>query len=196
MAQIPRTAVGLIVLATVLAAPLPLVAQAELLTLDQLIARAPDIVVGTVVSRKTEWEHYGSSRLIITKVSIEIEQTLKGSASRTLTVEVMGGTIGEESQRLSHVPEFRVGDRDVLFLNGQPHAVSPIVGADQGRFRVMTESATGIARVLTTGFGPVQSVSQIGVARAPSVASMSSALPLSDFVTIVRDRVRALERRQ
>ncbi len=171
------------------------------LSLDQLTERAAVIVVSTVTSRHAEWEHYGSSRLIITKVTMEVEQSLKGSAPRTLTVEVLGGTIGDETLRVSHVPEFRVGDRDVLFLNNAPHAVSPLVGSDQGRVRVMNEAGSGTARMLTVGFAPLVSVEAIGSTTSAQgdgglVRSMSAALSLSEFVTLVRDRVRQLERRR
>jgi hypothetical protein len=187
-----------------LAIPTALAAQSATLdlgtlSLDQLADRASTIVVSTVTSRRSEWEHYGASRLIITKVTMEVEQTLKGSAPRTLVVEVLGGTIGEQTLRVSHVPEFKVGDRDVLFLNGALHAASPIVGSDQGRFRVMNESATGTARVLSAQFAPLVSAAEIGAtaetARGPA-RSMAEAFSLTDFVTLVRDRVRQMERRR
>lgn len=196
------------VIATVLLIGAPVLLHAQraepdfgTLSLDQLTDRAAAIVVSTVTGRRAEWEHYGSSRLIITKVTMEVEQTLKGSAPRTLTVEVLGGTIGDETLRVSHVPEFRVGERDVLFLNNAPHAVSPLVGSDQGRFRVMNEAGSGTARVLTVGFAPLVSADVIGSSASMQgdgglVRSMSAALSLSDFVTLVRDRVRQLERRQ
>lgn len=171
------------------------------LSLDQMADRAATIVVSTVTGRQSEWEHYGASRLIITKVTMAVEQTLKGSAPRTIVVEVLGGTIGDQTLHVSHVPEFKVGDRDVLFLNGALHAASPLVGSDQGRFRVMNESATGTARVLSASFAPLVSASDIGAtpesARSRGlVRSMSDALALSDFVTLIRDRVRQAERRR
>jgi hypothetical protein len=166
----------------------------DALTLDELIVAAPTIVVATVTGRRADWESYGASRLIITTVTLEVEQSLKGGAPRTLVVEVMGGSISDETQRLSHVPEFRVRERDVLFLNGLPHAVSPLVGSDQGRFRVLEESAGGTARVVTVGFHPLRSLAEIGAARTAPARSLSEALSLSDFVTRVRDRIRELVR--
>ena len=171
------------------------------LTLDQLADRAATIVVSTVTNRQSEWENDGASRLIITKVTMAVEQTLKGSAPRTLVVEVLGGTIGEQTLRVSHVPEFKVGDRDVLFLNNSVHAASPLVGSDQGRFRVMNEAATGTARVLSAAFAPLVSPADIGATvesgrNRALVRALSDAIPLSDFVTLIRDRVRQLERRR
>lgn len=183
-----------------LVAPIALRAQptepvAHKLSLDQLTDRAAAIVVSTVTSRKAEWEHYGGSRLIITKITLAVEQSIKGSTPRTLVVEVVGGTIGDETLTVSDVPAFRVGDRDVLFLNGHPHAVSPLVGSDQGRFRVLNESAGGTARVLSAGFTPLRSAAEVGATRAGPVTTLASALSLSEFVGIVRDRVRLQERR-
>jgi len=170
------------------------------LTLDQLAGRAATIVVSTVTSRQAEWENYGASRLIVTRVTLAIEQTLKGSPPRTLVVEVLGGTIGDQTLHVSHVPAFKVGDRDVLFLNGALHAASPIVGSDQGRFRVMNEVATGTARMLNAGFGPLVSPAEIGTPAGSRsnalVRSMADAMSLSDFVSVVRDRVRLLEQRR
>jgi len=186
---------GLVALAWLtLVAPRPAPAQGAL-TLDDLISQAPTIVVATVTARRADWEFYGTSRLIITTVTLDVEQTLKGSAPRTLQVEVMGGTIGDETQRVSHVPEFRVRDRDVLFLNGHPHSVSPLVGSDQGRFRVITESPSGVARVVTAGYQPVRSLAEIGATAAAPARLLAEALTLSDFVDLVRDRIRFLERR-
>ncbi|MEO8677745.1 MAG: hypothetical protein ABI665_01785 [Vicinamibacterales bacterium] len=186
--------IGLYLSIIFVAFPLPALAQgaAEALSFNQLIERAPLIVVATATSRRAGWELYGSSRLIITTITFQVEQTLKGSAPRTLSVEVLGGTIGDETLHVSHVPEFKVGDRDVLFLNNAAHSVSPIVGSDQGRFRIVTESATGTPRVLTAGFLPLVSTADIGRGRPGIIPSMSAALSLDNFVTMVRDRAREL----
>ena len=184
----------LAVLCLSLAAPIH--AQVESLTLDDLIARAPTIVVARVSARRSEWEHYGDSRLIITRVTLEIEQRLKGNPPRTMVVEVMGGTIGDETQRLSHVPEFRVNDRDVLFLHHRPRSASPIVGSDQGRFHVIEDGQSGVARMMMPGFEPLASPAQIGAPQAAVARSLSSALSLNDFVNLVRGRIRALEARR
>jgi hypothetical protein len=164
----------------------------DTLTIDEMITAAPSIVVATVASRRAEEEFYGSSRLIITKVTLNIEQNIKGSSPRQLVVEVLGGTIGDVTLHVSHVPEFHVGDRDVLFLTNAPHAVSPLVGSDTGRFRVMPDTATGLPRILTSGFEPLTSVQQVGAQRTGFVRTLREAMTLDDFVTVLRDRVRAL----
>ena len=198
---------SLVALAALLVLMLPAAPSAQqpaldlgTLTFDQLTDRAAAIVVSTVTSRRSEWEDYGASRLIVTKVTLAVEQTLKGSAPRTLVVDVLGGTIGDQTLHVSHVPTFKVGDRDVLFLNGALHAASPIVGSDQGRFRVINEVASGTARMLDAGFAPLVSPAAIGASAESRnnalVRSLADAISLSDFATLVRDRVRQMERRQ
>lgn len=162
------------------------------MSLDEMIVAAPAIVVATVESRRAEYEYYGSSRLIITKVTLRVEESIKGSLPRTVVVEVLGGTLGDQTLHVSHVPEFRVGDRDVLFLSNAPHAVSPLVGSDQGRFRVLADNETGTARVVTAGFEPLIAVSQVGAERTTVARRLTEALSLNDFITVVRDRSRAL----
>lgn len=163
------------------------------LSVNELTDRAAAIVVGTVVSRRAEWEHYGASKLIITKVTIAIEQAVKGSVSGMLVVDVMGGTIGDQTLTVSDIPEFRVGDRDVLFLNLHPRAVSPLVGSNQGLFRVINESATGVPRILTAGYSPVQR--QASATGSSALPTLASAWSLDEFVGLVRDRVRMQGRR-
>jgi hypothetical protein len=173
----------------------PALLQAQLTaprSFAQLVADAPLIVVSTVAARRSAWEHYGASRIIVTTVTLQVESVLKGSAGRELTVEVVGGSIGDETMRVSDTPEFRVGDRDVLFLTGTPHTVSPLIGSNEGRFRVVTEAATGVARVVTGNWVPLTSIDQVGAlgVRAPAL-SLRSGLTLSDFAARVSDAARA-----
>lgn len=163
------------------------------LSVDQLTDRAGSIVVATVVSRRAEWEAYGASKLIITKITLAVEQSVKGSMPGTLVIEVVGGTIGDQTLRVSDVPEFRVGDRDVLFLNNHPHAVSPVVGSDQGLFRIINESATGVPRIVTAGYAPLLSDSAAKASIA--LPTLGSALALDEFLGLIRDRVRIQGRR-
>lgn len=164
----------------------------ERLALDDMILAAPSIVVANVESRRAVEEYYGSSRLIVTRVTLNIEQSIKGAAPRTLVVEVLGGTIGDTTLRVSHVPEFRVGERDVLFLNNAARAASPLVGSDQGRFRVLADNETKQPRVLTSDYEPLSALGQVGAERRGFARRMTEAMTLDEFVTAVRDRVRAL----
>jgi hypothetical protein len=191
----------LVALAAALSLAISVRAQApppvgEPYSLEALVAGARVIAVTRVTNLRAAYEYYGASRLIVTTVTLQVEQAVKGAALRTLEVEVLGGSIGDETLRVSHVPEFKVGDRDVVFLSGEPHAVSPLVGSDQGRFRVVDDPATRQPRVLTSGWRPLRSVGEIVSPPRELIASMSSAMTLDRFVATIRDTMRALEARR
>ena len=64
----------------------------------------------------------------------------------------------------------------------------------------MNEVASGTARMLDAAFAPLVSPAAIGASAESRnnalVRSLADAISLSDFATLVRDRVRQLERRQ
>ena len=196
---IKKASVGVILWAVVcLSQPLGAQPGAEpvlsKLSLDQLTDRAASIVVSTVTGRRPEWITSDGSQLIVTHVTLQVEQVLKGSPPRSVTIDVLGGTIGDRTLTVSHVPEFRVGDRDVLFLHGVPRSVSPLVGSDQGRFRVLRESASGAWRGLTAGWKPLRAPAAIQREDGGLITALSAAMTLEDFSNSVRDTVRRLER--
>jgi hypothetical protein len=55
-------------------------------------------------------------RLIVSVLSVVVDETLKGQAQSILDVEVEGGTIGDLTLRVSDVAAFAPGDRAVFYL--------------------------------------------------------------------------------
>src|SRR6185295_14440651 len=105
-------------------------------TFDELIARAQIIFQGEVVDRRSEWETTAQGRSIITHVTFSVASVLKGQAAATVQLTFLGGTIGDTTLAVSDMPRFLVGDRDVLFVAPELHAVSPLVGFAYGRYRI------------------------------------------------------------
>lgn len=62
---------------------------------------------------------YGDE-LIVSRSTIEVEQTLKGPFTPTLTIDVEGGTLGELTLEVSDMPRVRPGDRGVFFVRRAP----------------------------------------------------------------------------
>ena len=71
-------------------------------------------------------------------VTFRVDNVVKGMADPFLTLRFMGG-LDEETGRVlhvSHVPEFQVGDRDILFVQNEVTMLSPMIQALGGRLRV------------------------------------------------------------
>ena len=83
---------------------------------DQLVAKSPIIVDGTVVST-TPVAQDGS---IWTDTVIHVARAIKGHTASTITVREMGGEIDGRITRVYGTPEFVAGERVLLFLEANP----------------------------------------------------------------------------
>jgi hypothetical protein len=159
-------------------------------TFDELVRRSELVIVARVVATRSSWVDSRSGRSIVTDVTVSIEQTLKGPTYAERSLEFLGGTVGEDTLRVDGMPEFRVGDRAVLFLNETGRPASPVVGFMYGWFRVVQDAATGVDMVRTHDGRPLASTADVGNPRpAPRVAPART-LSLREFAAEIADRVR------
>ena len=160
-------------------------------TFDALVSSAATIFVGEVMNVRSEWETTRNGRTIITLVTFRVEDVWKGDLGAVTQLEFLGGEIGDLGMRVEGSPVFRLGQRDVLFVNSIVRAVSPLVGFMHGRMRVERDTVSGVDRVRTFDGRALGSVAQIGPQRAaPSLASITP-MRLAELETAVRSRLGA-----
>jgi hypothetical protein len=112
------------------------------LSFDEIARNGRSIVVGTVLSSSTRWG--ANAKMIFTDYELSVDEVWKGEPRRFLVVSFAGGTVDGKSILVSHVPRLEVGATYVLSLNDLSRPWhSPVVGAEQGLFREVTEKATG-----------------------------------------------------
>lgn len=158
-------------------------------TFDALVSSAATIFVGEVMNIRSEWETTPNGRAIITLVTFRVEDVWKGDLGAVTQLEFLGGEIGDVGMRVEGSPVFRLGQRDVLFVNSIVRAVSPLVGFMHGRMRVERDTVSGVDRVRTFDGRALGSVAQIGPQRAaPSLASITP-MRLAELETAVRSRL-------
>ena len=78
---------------------------------------AERVVVGTidrVVPMAVQNQH--GDQLIISRTTVVVEEVLQGSPTRTLTVDIEGGTLGDLTLDVSDMPSVKQGDRGVFFV--------------------------------------------------------------------------------
>ena len=164
-------------------------------TFDELISRAESVFVGEVVDVRSAWLNSRSGRAIVTDVTFSIERTLKGPSSVRRTLEFLGGTVGDHTLRVTGIPEFKVGDRDVLFVSDSGRPMSPLVGVMFGRFRIFQDPRTGGAAVRTFDGRPLATLAEVGSQDPPSVVTPQRTLSLDQVLGAIDGKVRALARR-
>src|SRR6266851_5596580 len=102
-----------------------------MLTDTELIVHSRLIVSGRVVSVTSAWDD--SSSMAWTYVEVVADRVLKGEiAESTIVLKQLGGAIGESGMRVFGQPEFRVGERALLYLNtgadGSLHSAHAFMG--------------------------------------------------------------------
>jgi hypothetical protein len=156
------------------------------LDLAALTSRAERVVVGEVLSVRSDWD--AEHRKIYSTIEVQVAETWKGEAPRDgrVVIKQAGGTVGDIEMHVHGMPRFTAGDRAVLFLRGSM-AQAAVVGLGQGmrplRFdaqarRWMVEDGDRSAAVLLDGRG--------GTRPAPR----EPALPLESLRLKVRELAR------
>jgi hypothetical protein len=89
--------------------------------INERVKGAAKVVTATVTSVQSEFgtNHYGD-RLILSHVTFNVEETMKGAHERAVTVTLEGGTVGDLTLEVSDVPLMKKGERAVLFLASSP----------------------------------------------------------------------------
>jgi hypothetical protein len=114
--------------------PPVLTAHVELMSVSEIVAASPHIVVATVEGRQSRWN--GLHTLILTDYTLHVEERLRGTAPDRLSITVPGGTLGKISDDTCVSVRLQPGARYLLFLDEIDHPTFvPVVGAEQGIFR-------------------------------------------------------------
>ena len=107
----------------------------ERLSLEKMVQAAPVIVRAECVGKTTVRD----AGEIWTLSLFRVEQTWRGKAPATITVRLLGGSWGQITSHVSGVPQFRLGDDVVLFLQPTKRGDFAVVSWQQGTFRVRRE---------------------------------------------------------
>ena len=112
----------------------------------ELSEKAESVLHGRVVASRSEWTADGKS--IVTHVTVEVLDNMKGSAPQQVTLTFTGGTVDGVSLTLSGLRMPSLGDEGIYFIEGMNRGLDcPILGWNQGHFRIRNEG--GERRVFT-----------------------------------------------
>jgi PKD repeat protein len=118
---------------------------------EQLVAKTPLIVVGTVVGSEAV-ERGGQ---IWTETILNVEQSLKGSSGKSITVREVGGVIGDRITKIFGAPEYQAGERVMAFLTPTPRGDYQTMDLFVGKF---SEARTASGQRLWTRHDEAQDV--------------------------------------
>jgi hypothetical protein len=163
------------------AAPHSFIAKA----FDDLVSEADHILVGIVTGNESRWVTSGA---IVTDIHLSVLRDLKGGVRGSISLLVLGGTVGDTTLEVAGFPAFPVGQTYVLFVKDNGTTILPLVGGNQGVFRVLKDFGDGKQYVANEYGEPIL---------APSVHAAvgthaGQAIELNRFVTTIRNHLGGL----
>ncbi len=184
-------------LAWLSSASFALVAPATAMTVippsfEELVKGSGEIVRARVISAEPfRATSPGGASIIKTRVTWRVLNKLKGGDAETLSLDFLGGRVGDDELRIGGMPEFKTGQEDYLFVEPNTRAFCPLFAAGHGRYRVLTEPTTGRAYVARENGAPLADVSQVvapmgGSVPAPMAAQASEALTPEAFESAIQ----------
>jgi len=154
----------------------------QAVTFDDKVGNADAIVLGTCTATRAEWDP--AHRWILTYATFNVEQSVKGTPVRELTVVTPGGTLDGLHQSSVGITPFDKGDERVLFVKNT--RVGPtVLYFDQGTYDVSSDGHG--ERVIT----PIASEAVVRMDNQKgSVVPAEQARTLRDFVGAVHESQR------
>jgi hypothetical protein len=158
-------------------------------TFDELVAQAEVIFEGVVTNVKSEWVGEGAQRNIVSYVTFKVEDAVKGQPGQSYTIRMLGGTVDGETMAVSDAPKFKVGDKDILFVENNGSQFIPLVGIMHGRFHVKRDQA-GKEIVTNNEEEPVKNVARLGRAEEMAGSDTEANLTAADFKAAVKTKLQ------
>ncbi len=165
---------------------------------SSLVQDAEVIAIGTVSAIATEWN--AEKEAPFTLVTFSDLDVLKGDESQTeITLHFLGGPTPDGLvMQIAGVPQFSLGERTVIFCQGNQHQAVPLVGMWQGVYRVMFDAERGTETIHNHARQPVTTLpsEEGGILHdgAPIVQEQkdqpSEAMSLGTFTQMIEQELR------
>ena len=139
--QTPRFIILATALAVILFAPAAGASQVLHQTLRDLTLGSSDIVIGRVEGTRAHWDE--SHRKIVTEVTVQVSESLKGAPAGPITLTQLGGDLDGFRYAIPGNPLFRPGEEALLFVWRDAKGRAQVNGLAQGKFDITTDAATG-----------------------------------------------------
>jgi len=178
--------------AAVIAGSMTFLAAAQATTVSptsftEMVSQADVIVTGQVQSQRCEWRGTGSERRIVTIVTLEVQAAHKGAPPARLELQFLGGTVGDTTLEVSGVPQFKIGEKSILFVEKNGKKFCPLAGIYHGKLTIEREAGTGREILVRHNRQPLTDVREIGaddgtMARAAGADGTRQPLSVGAFV--------------
>jgi hypothetical protein len=144
-----------------------------------MVTASQAIIHGRVVDVRSEVTR--DRMMVVSYVTLHVDESLKGSIGESVTFRVPGGQVGRYRRIIVGAPRFERGDEVVVFLSARGPSFPYLFGLSQGVYRV-ARAADGRAIVTP----PAVMARGAGAERVVRGDPARRPLPLASFVREVR----------
>lgn len=170
-------------------------------TFPKLVSESDYIIRAVVKSVSAEVRVKNGKRKIYTSVELEVRETIAGTPPEHVVLVMLGGRVGDEELRVEGVPQFQVGDEDILFVKDNGRQFYPLTAIMHGRYPVLKERASRREYVARANKVPLTSSDEVSLPMAESasaamlqqVKSPAQALTPAEFITQIRSAAKAAQ---
>jgi len=126
---------------------------------SDLVNHSDYIVRAVVKSTVSEYASAGS-RKIITKVELEVREVIAGTPPLPLVLRVVGGKVGDREMIIEGAPQYKAGDENLFFVQGNGRQIHPLVAMMHGLYPIRRE-ASGREFVARSNEVPLQDTAEV-----------------------------------
>lgn len=168
---------------------------------EELVAKADTVIRAEVISTRSEMQGEGAKKRIVTFVKVRVERVLVGEAATEMELEMLGGTVGNETMEVGGMTTFSKGDRDILFVQGNGKQFCPLVGVNHGRYLIVPREGKSGEFVARADNLPLRSEADVSVViehaseQRALAASSEEAMTTADFEARIIAKARGLGRK-
>jgi hypothetical protein len=106
-------------------------------SVETMAGRAELILRAKVLKAESRWT--ATKRKIVTDITLQPVEVLKGEAPSEVIILVDGGVVGQDAQSVVGAPEFQVGQEVVCLLRKRGVVKYEVLGLSQGKFDLAGE---------------------------------------------------------
>ena len=128
---------------------------------SELVNRSDYVVRARVKSLSYEDRVSGGRELVFTKIEVEVLEVIAGTPPESVVLVMLGGRSGDRELVVAGVPQFKVGDEDILFVQGNGRNFYPLYAVMHGKYPVKRDQATGRRFVTRSNEVPLGDVAEV-----------------------------------
>lgn len=160
------------------------------------LVNTSDYIVRAVVKSVTAEERAAPSgtKMIYSKVELEVKQVIAGQPPSPLVLDVLGGRLGGRELAIGGAPKFNVGDEAIYFVQGNGRQIYPLTTMMHGLYPIRKEVGSGREYITRSNGVPMRDVREVsrsmdadaGVSAPQKEQLAATALSPANFVLSIR----------